>query len=81
MFKSFTIVGHVGLVLNSDKITEKTPLYIQKINKNKKHSMLHFELYKKLPNQNKKYLGGSWFGNTKPKNLLDPIIFLIQHQM
>lgn len=70
------IIGHVGLVLNKDKITKNSPSYIQKIDKNGNYSMLHFELYKSLPILAAKYLGGNWFGDTKPENLLDPTDYL-----
>jgi len=38
-----------------------------------KVSMLHFELYKAIPAKSSDYLGGNWFGNTKPKDLLNPV--------
>jgi len=70
------LIGYVGLVLNIDKITENSPAYIQKIKKNGNESMLHFELYGSSPNQNKRYLGGNWFGDTKFEDLLDPTDYL-----
>ena len=73
------LIGQVGLVLNTKKITENSPLYIKKIKRTGNNSMLHFELYNLPPNLfNKylKYLGGNWFGSTKPKNLLDPTNYL-----
>ena len=70
------LIGHVGLVLNSDKITVLSPLYIQSINKNKYHSMLHFELYTSELDNHEYYSGGNWFGTKKPKNLLDPTSYL-----
>ena len=75
--KAGHLIGHVGLVLNSKKINKTSPLYIQKINKNQKHSMLHFELYNNKPKSSKKYLGGNCFEDKKPDNLLDPTNYLI----
>ena len=67
--KAGQLIGNVGLVLNSDRITEKSPSYIKEIDKNKNHSMLHFELYRSIPAETKDYSGGNWFGYTKPKIL------------
>ena len=69
-------IGYVGLVLNSNKITEKSPSYIQKIKKKQNLSMLHFELYNSLPSESKNYLGGNWFDSKKPESLLDPTDYL-----
>jgi len=74
--KAGQLIGHVGLVLNNKKITKKSPLYIQKIKKKNNFSMLHFEAYKSLPLKNKKYLGGNWFGNKKPNNIINPSNYL-----
>ena len=74
--KSGQLIGQVGLVLNSNKIMRDSPSYIKKIKQDGKMSMLHFELYKSKPNQNKNYLGGNFFNNIKPKDLLDPSILL-----
>lgn len=38
--------------------------------------MLHFEVYSSIPNKNNKYLGGNWFDDNKPKNLLNPKNYL-----
>lgn len=73
--KGGQLIGHVGLVLNNKKITKKSPIYIQKIKRNNKFSMLHFEVFKSMSIKNKKYLGGNWFGKNKPKNLIDPNIY------
>ena len=70
------LIGHVGLVLNIDKITEKSPKYIQKLKKNKNRSMLHFELYNSIPKKSKMYSGGNWFERSKPDNLLNPATYL-----
>jgi murein DD-endopeptidase MepM/ murein hydrolase activator NlpD len=72
------LIGYVGMVLNSSKIDESCPLYIRKL-KDKNPSMLHFELWKKLPvATHRNYLGGNWFGEEKPENLVDPTGYLEQ---
>ncbi|WP_440955614.1 hypothetical protein ACSAZK_01190 [Methanosarcina sp. Mfa9] len=39
--------------------------------------MLHFELWKEyLATSNEKYLGGNWFAEEKPENLLDPTDYM-----
>jgi len=71
-----SLIGHVGMVLNSDKIDKSCPLYIQKL-KNKNPSMLHFEVWKNEPiTAHRHYLGGNWFADEKPKNLVDPAEYL-----
>jgi murein DD-endopeptidase MepM/ murein hydrolase activator NlpD len=70
------IIGHIGLVLNIKKINNRSPTYIQRIKNDHTPSMLHFELYSSPPVKAKDYLGGNWFGATKPKNLLDPTTYL-----
>ena len=70
--KGGKIIGFVGTVLNLEKITRKSPRYIQEIKKNSNSSMLHLEVYSSKPRIRKEYLGGNWFGNKKPDNLLDP---------
>jgi murein DD-endopeptidase MepM/ murein hydrolase activator NlpD len=74
--KAGQLIGHVGLVLNLDKITRNSSPYIQKLKKNANQSMLHFELYQSLPTDTADYIGGNWFGDSKPKNLLDPTDYL-----
>jgi murein DD-endopeptidase MepM/ murein hydrolase activator NlpD len=72
------LIGHVGMVLNSSKIDESCPLYIRKL-KNRNPSMLHFELWKNQPiTTHRNYLGGNWFGEEKPENLIDPTGYLEQ---
>ena len=73
------LIGHVGLVLDLDKITDNSPFYIREIMKKENGSMLHFELFKSPPiktNVDLDYLGGNWFCDTKPKSLLDPTKYL-----
>ncbi len=74
--KAGQLIGHVGVVLNLNKITDESPLYIQEIKKRKKPSMLHFELYESIPDETKRYEGGNWCGDTQPENLLDPTGYL-----
>jgi murein DD-endopeptidase MepM/ murein hydrolase activator NlpD len=66
------LIGRVGIVLDTAKITPDSPPYIQKLKKSENSSMLHFELYSSPPGETNDYLGGNWFGGSKPKNLLDP---------
>lgn len=41
--------------------------------------MLHFELWKNQPiTTHRNYLGGNWFGEEKPGNLMDPTGYLEQ---
>jgi murein DD-endopeptidase MepM/ murein hydrolase activator NlpD len=74
--KTGQVIGHVGRVLNKNRITKNAPLYIQKIKNNDKLSMLHFEVYNSNPDRDKKYLGGNWFGKNKPKNIIDPNYYI-----
>ena len=69
-------IGYVGTVLNVDKITEDSPRYILDMKNNNISSMLHFEVYISRPKITKKYLGGNWFGDSKPKNLINPTNYL-----
>lgn len=72
--KSGKLIGHVGLVLDADKITAESPEYIQKL---KHPSMLHFELYKsEAVESHDSYLGGNWFVDAKHENLLDPYDYM-----
>ncbi|KKG12061.1 M23 family metallopeptidase [Methanosarcina sp. 2.H.A.1B.4] len=71
------LIGRVGMVLNCAKINESSPSYIRKL-KNKNPSMLHFELWKDKPiTANRDYLGGNWFSEEKPENLIDPTEYLV----
>jgi len=65
-------IGKVGLVLNTQKINVKDPIYIQALALDNP-SMLHVELYKKNALiEHDQYLGGNWFGSIKPNQLLNP---------
>ena len=70
------IIGHVGIVLDQDIITEDAPPYIQHLGNREAVSMLHFELYRARPTETGAYLGGNWFGKTQPNLLLDPTSYL-----
>jgi len=74
--KAGQLIGHLGTVLNVEKINFNSPKYIQKIKEKNTLSMLHFELYISKPDKSNKYLGGNWFGTNKPKNLLNPDNYL-----
>jgi murein DD-endopeptidase MepM/ murein hydrolase activator NlpD len=70
------LIGYVGMVLYSEKIDAYCPPYIQRL-KNKNPSMLHFELWKDNPiTTHRNYLGGNWFSEEKPENLVDPTRYL-----
>jgi murein DD-endopeptidase MepM/ murein hydrolase activator NlpD len=70
------LLGHVGLVLNLDKINETSPRYIQKLKEKGAPSMLHFEMHQELPDITIKYLGGNFFVEKKPQGLIDPTNYL-----
>ena len=74
--KAGQLVGNVGLVLDTCKITETSPPYIRKIKENGSPSMLHFELWDAQVVDSDNYLGGNWFGAGKPQKLLDPTAYL-----
>jgi murein DD-endopeptidase MepM/ murein hydrolase activator NlpD len=70
------LIGHIGAVLDTAKITPDSPPYIQKLKKSENPSMLHFELYSSPPEDSSDYRGGNWFDGSKPENLLDPCEYL-----
>jgi len=73
--KAGELIGYVGLVLNTDRVSKQSPQYIQRLNNNKQ-SMLHFELYISEPTNHEYYSGGNWFGTKKPSSLLNPTNYL-----
>jgi murein DD-endopeptidase MepM/ murein hydrolase activator NlpD len=76
IIKEGQLIGKVGLVLNSTKIDDSSPRYIQKL-KDKNPSMLHLELYSHSPiGTHEKYLGGNWFDTNPPRQLMNPCDFL-----
>jgi murein DD-endopeptidase MepM/ murein hydrolase activator NlpD len=70
------MIGRVGSVLNPEKITSNSPRYVQLLKENGHSSMLHFELYERMPSLPHDYLGGNAFKPSRPLNLLDPRPFL-----
>jgi len=76
MIEAGQLVGYIGEVLNSNKVTSESPMYIRELKKNGHRSMLHFELYQGYPTAKDEYLGGNSFNGVKPSNLLDPIGYL-----
>lgn len=74
--KAGELIGHVGTVINAKKIQASSPGYIQRLKLNGRASMLHLELYRRLPGAEKDCLGGNVFTGTKPGNLLDPTGYL-----
>ena len=74
--KAGQTIGSVGNVLEPGKITRNSPTYVQKLSGKENFSMLHFELHSRKPPESGDYLGGNWFGERMPKNLLDPYRYL-----
>jgi len=72
------LVGHVGTVLNPDAITAGAPQYIRRLGSHDDLSMLHFELYRAKPPKHEAYLGGNWFGDSRPGILVDPTGYLME---
>ena len=70
------VIGAVGSVLNSRKITSASPLYVRRLHRNGNGSMLHFELYKESYEVLHHYQGGNIFGSSKPSRLVDPTVYL-----
>lgn len=73
------IIGLVGKVINPDKLSFFSPLYIQRIAASNNCSMLHLELHKFPYKEIKPYLGGNYFGLDKPNSLLNIEKFLIEN--
>lgn len=70
------MLGHVGTVLDLNKIDHRSPAYIQRLKHSGSPSMLHFEIYRTPPNTQKEYLGGNFFSTDKPGDLIDPLPYL-----
>lgn len=77
--KQGQIIGLVGKVINRNKLSMFSPLYIQKIAASNNCSMLHLELHKFPYTEIKPYLGGNYFGLDKPNSLLNIEKFLIEN--
>lgn len=73
--KSGQLIGHVGLVLNPDEIGPQDPGYIQELKSAGLPSMLHFEMHQSQPDLTE-YLGGNYFSQLPPAQLMDPTPFL-----
>ncbi|HHS13432.1 MAG TPA: M23 family metallopeptidase [bacterium] len=71
------LLGHVGAVLNLERIDGNAPAYIRKLGDEGRSSMLHFELYTSPHRSGRDYSGGNWFRKTRPAGLLDPVPYLI----
>lgn len=69
-------IGYIGQVLNVEKITEKSPLYIQKLKDSGNNTMLHLETTRIPRVRDKLYLGGNWFGFEKPNGIINPLEIL-----
>ncbi len=77
--KQGQVIGLVGKVINPDKLSIFSPLYIQRIAASNNCSMLHLELHKFPYIELKPYLGGNYFGLDKPNSLLNIEKFLIEN--
>ena len=65
-------VGRVGQVLAPEMIGPGAPLYIRAIRDSENVCMLHFEMLSRAISGSEHYLGGNWFGRSRPPALLDP---------
>lgn len=65
-------LGHIGQVLNTERIDNRSPDYIQRLKKQRHDCMLHLEIYDSKPEKNDNYLGGNWFGKHRPNHIRDP---------
>ena len=70
--KAGQVIGHIGQVLNKNKINTSSPVYIQKLKRINNLSMLHFELIQNHVNDSNEYLAGNCFGNHKPEAIINP---------
>ena len=76
LVKEGQVVAKVGQVLDGDKIGENDPVYVQKL-KHGKNAMLHLECWRKDPvTSHEKYLGGNWFEEQMPEDLMNPEFLL-----
>ncbi|HNT54447.1 MAG TPA: M23 family metallopeptidase [Anaerolineaceae bacterium] len=71
------VIGHVGQVLEPERIDSSAPHYIQALKENGIASMLHIEVHATWPIENSQYLGGNYFTPQKPAGLINPEILLI----
>jgi murein DD-endopeptidase MepM/ murein hydrolase activator NlpD len=69
-------LGRVGQVLNLSRIDKGAPTYIRELKSRGASSMLHFELSRGTLPLSGEYLGGNWFGRTKPAGLMDPSFYI-----
>lgn len=74
--KSGDMIGSVGEVLNKELIDERAPDYIRRLKNSNNGSMLHLEVYNRVPQKSEHYLGGNLFRGIKPEGLLDPNKYL-----
>lgn len=66
------VVGHVGTVLNREKIDDRAPLYVQRLRQAGRCSMLHFEVLESRPPPQAPYRGGNLFGAEVSRPWKDP---------
>lgn len=72
------VIAAVGLVLAVDRIDDASPDYIRRLKTARVDSMLHLERYAGVPEPDPNYLGGNFFRNEPPANLLDPYEYLLE---
>jgi murein DD-endopeptidase MepM/ murein hydrolase activator NlpD len=70
------LIGHVGSVLNPERVFDDSPDYIKSLVQHNRHSMLHFELYRKGAGEPSLYSGGNVFTHEMPDHLMDPTDYL-----
>ena len=73
-----SLLGHVGNVLDRDKINGNSPGYIQRLKEAENDSMLHFEVFSERPTGTDDYLGGNWFNEGRPPGLMDAGRYLLE---
>jgi len=69
-------IGIIGQVLNPEEISHTTPYYIHELIRQNKVAMLHLETYIAPITEVRPYIGGNFFGVSKPYSVLDPSLFL-----
>lgn len=70
------LIGHVGSVLNREKIDHRAPCYVQRLRQENRCSMLHLEVLDSLPPPRAPYRGGNWFGGEGDVPWRNPVLYL-----
>jgi len=69
-------IGRLGEVIDPSKVGADAPPYIRRLVAAGRTSMLHLEVYAAPPPDDGEYLGGNWFGEGRPRGILDPGAYL-----